>query len=134
MSVSTHLVWLSRWNSTMHLYSSETKMLIGKILLLCNKFTIPCSQQRLCDFSKQIKGTNWNTMRLPLFLCSKKGIFSWVFLSAGKIWVIFYWFFILIQAFFECVRQHLKTLEDISMSSLETRVTRLSHKSPDRNV
>lgn len=100
-------------------------MSIGKIFLLCNKFTVPCSQQRLCDFSKQIKGTNWNTMRSPLFLCSKKGIFPEFSCLLGKFELSSIDFLFLSRHFFECVRQHLKTLEDISMSSLETRVTRL---------
>lgn len=75
MSVSTHLVWLPRWSSTIQLYSRDTKILISKILFLCNMFAVLSSWQLLCDFSKQIKWINWNTMASPLFLCSKKDIF-----------------------------------------------------------
>lgn len=135
MSVSTHLVWLPRWSSTIQLYSRDTKILISKILFLCNMFTVLSSWQLLCDFSKQIKWINWNTMASPLFLCSKKDIFLQSFPvyweNLSYLLLIFYSY---PGIFFECVHQHLATLEDISMSCLVTKAIPLWHKFTDRSV
>lgn len=65
-------------------------------------------------------------MGSPLFLCSKKGIFLLSFSVGWGNLSYLLLVFILIQAFFECVHQHVATSEDIYVQSSDKGNTSLT--------